>query len=178
MVSVSPRPWNNSDSISAFLLITLPTTSGERTTTGAAGTTSLSHLHSSGFKSSRSPRKTGCRKYFSCVHPLNFTRATTTGLTHVGFSLVSGTLSNEQVDTVSSFNLLLNSACFFASNPLPTCPINLSFFPSYNPSSNEPKGIASVRASVHPPTTASSVWLTFSFAQLALRSPTYRLSAR
>ena len=116
--------------------------------------------------------KTGWRKYFSCVHPLYFTRATTAGFTQDGFSLVSGTLSNGHVDAANSFHLLFNSACFLASNPLPTCPMKRNFFPSYRPNNNDPKGIASVRASVQPPTTASSVWFTFSFAQFALRSPT------
>src|SRR5438094_4621993 len=63
--------------------------------------------------------KTGWRKYFSCVHPLYFTRATTAGFTQDGFSLVSGTLSNGHVDAANSFHLLFNSACFLASNPLP-----------------------------------------------------------
>src|SRR5439155_24154551 len=121
------------------------------------------HLHSSAFTSSRSPINTGCRKYFSCVHPPTFTLATSSGFTQNGFSFVSGTLSNREPGVRNSFNLLLSSACFLASNPLPTCPMNRSFFPSYKPSNNEPKGIASVRASVQPPTTASSVWLTFSF---------------
>src|SRR5207244_12147622 len=91
--------------------------------------TSPFHLQSSCFTSSRSPMKTVWRKYFSCVHPLYFTRATTAGFTQDGFSLVSGTLSNGHVDAANSFHLLFNSACFLASNPLPNCPLKRNFVP-------------------------------------------------
>src|SRR6266704_383588 len=131
MVTVSERPLNNSASICAVLLRTRPTTSGARTTVGAAraGVTSLSHWQSVGRPSSRSARKTGWRRECSCVHPLNLTRATRAGETQDGFSLVSGTESNGQAAAARSFNLPLNSSSFFASKPLPTCPMKRNFFP-------------------------------------------------
>src|SRR5207302_4573535 len=179
MVTVSERPLNNSASIWIVVLSTRPTTSGARTTVGAGeGATSFSHWQSMGRASLRSARKTGWRREFSCVHPLNLTRAAKTGETQDGLSLVSGTVSNGQAGAASSFNLLLNSFSFFASNPLPTCPMNRSFLPSYKPNNNEPKGRAEVRASVQPPTTASTVLALFSFTQYGLRSETYGLSAR
>src|SRR5579864_8519654 len=54
---------------------------------------------------------------------------------------------------------------FLRVEPAADMPNEAQLLPSYKPKSNEPNGIASVRASVQPPTTASSVWLTFSFAQ-------------
>src|SRR5260370_35662712 len=132
-----------------------------------AGATSLSHWQSVGRASSRSARKTGWRSECSCVHPLNLTRATRAGETQDGFSLVSGTASNGEVGAASSFNLLLNCCSFLASNPLQTCPMNRSSLPAYNPKSTDPKGKSALRDSVQPPTTASSVLVTFSLTQLA-----------
>src|SRR5258708_6074711 len=52
------------------------------------------------------------------------------------------------------------------------------FFICFRPKSSEPKGRAEVRASVQPPTTASTVLVIFSFTQYGLRSETYGPSAR
>src|SRR5207249_12192752 len=98
--------------------------------------------------------------------------------TQDGFSFVSGTASNGEAGAARTFNRPVKSFNFFASNPLPTCPINRSFLPSYKPNNNEPKGRAGVRDSVQPPTMASTVLVIFSFTQYGLRLETYGLSAR
>src|SRR3977135_3726312 len=101
MVTVSERPLNNSASIWAVVVSTWPTTSGARTTAGAAaggaGVAYVFPWQSVGRASSRGARKTGWRRECSCVHPLNLTRATRVGETQDGFSLVSGTAAKGQV---------------------------------------------------------------------------------
>src|ERR687893_272820 len=98
--------------------------------------------HSTGCLSYLNLRNIGARIILSCVHPLNFTSATSSGLIHVGLLFVYGTESRGQkllfvLSPSITFNVSFNRS---KSKPLPQCPIKRNFsFSSYAAKINEPK---------------------------------------
>ena len=79
---------------------------------------------SRGLTSSRRPRKTGCRITPSRVHSANFTSATSSGFTQVGFSLAcgGGPLNGGSL-MMSGFISLSSWARVRSSNPPPVWPV-------------------------------------------------------